>query len=640
MLYKLTAFCHGGRAGFIFSRGIVFPIMRTLHNYFTQQAESSPDRIALVCGKKRITYEELNTLADTLACTIEQDSIPSRQPIIIFANRSPETLISMLATLKTGRAYVPIDISSPPDRISLLIEDAQPGAILTTRKVSRLLPDTTRHLLFIEDALKPETSLNTPPTSDVGPEDPACIMYTSGTTGRPKGVVIPHRGITRLVFNQTYIQFGRDKVFLQLASLAFDAATFEIWGPLLHGGTCILYPDDELPDPDTLQKLIETENITTAWLTATLFNTLVSTNPECLSGLDEVLTGGEALSVSHIRKALSCLPQTTLINGYGPTENTTFTTCYKIPDKIPSDWTSIPIGTPLNQTSIHIFDDRLQPVEPGKTGELYTGGDGLALEYLNQPELTAKSFIANPAPDTGDPILYRTGDLVRQLPDGNIDYIGRIDNQVKIRGFRIELEEIRLALLTHPEVQDAVLTVHTNRRKIKHIAAYIVFHDASVESDKLRAYLAQSLPDYMLPAFYVRIEEIPLTTNGKLDRSSLPSPVQEENDNYIAPGSATEKKLADLWRKILQVEQISITDNFFDIGGNSLLGIELIAAINKSISLVKKIDAVALYQFPTIQKLAACLTPDSQVGPHVVSPTNRAQHQRSSFNKFKKYKRT
>jgi len=613
--------------------------MKTIHNYFTKQAHRTPDKTALVGNRRRITYGDLDSLTETLAGVIEQNGTTSQGPILIFAHRSPEAIIAMLAVLKTGRAYVPVDTSYPPDRISFIISDARPAAILTTRNAESLLPETDRRSIFIEEAIKPENAQNKTLSADVGPEYPACIIYTSGTTGKPKGVVVPHRGITRLVFDQTYLQFGPDKIFLQLASLAFDAATFEIWGPLLHGGTCVLYPEDALPDPETLQEIIETEHITTAWFTATLFNTLVTASPQCLAGLKELLTGGEALSIAHVRKALACLPQTKLINGYGPTENTTFTTCYTIPENIPSDWSSIPIGTPLLHTSVQILDNRLQPVAPGQTGELFTGGDGLALEYLNQPGLTAKSFITNPNPETDDPVLYRTGDLVRQLPDGNIDYIGRLDDQVKIRGFRVELDEIRLALLSHPMVEDAVLTIQANERQIKHIAAYIVFQDATVEPDELRTYLARSLPDYMLPAFYIQIEGIPLTTNGKLDKSRLPLPDQGKNKNYIAPGSTTEKKLAALWCRILQVEQISITDNFFDIGGNSLLGIELMANVTKIFPSGNKLDAVALYQYPTIQTLAARLAPETPDNSSVSKRNNRAQRQKSSFNKFKKQKR-
>ena len=547
----------------------------------------------------------------------------------------------MLAILKAGGAYVPIDTMYPADRISFILQDCKPAVILTTLAESKHLPGTTVPLLFLDELqetiAQPEDN---PCSPDIYSDDPAYIIYTSGTTGTPKGVIVPHRGVIRLVFGQDFIGFGPEKIFLQLASLAFDAATFEIWGPLLHGGTCVLYPGNRVPDPITLQQLVAKENISTVWLTATLFNTLITVSPECLKEISVILTGGEALSPLHIRKALKTLTDTKLINGYGPTENTTFTTCYEIPRDLPPDCTSIPIGKPLKHTTIYILDRELNPVPPGEVGELYTGGDGLALGYLNRPELTAEKFITNPVPHTPDQLLYRTGDLVRQLPDGNIDYIGRIDDQVKIRGFRIELDEITSVLLDHPNIKQAVVIPYTDKCQAKHIAAYTIFHGPKTSSDELRTHLAAFLPDYMIPSWFLEIKNIPLTTNGKLDKNRLPQPFMSEHDDYIAPVSKLEKQLATVWSRVLNMEPISITDNFFDIGGTSLLGIELIDTINNSITPQKQIESVDLYQYPTIKALASHLAPHKPSSTLDNRQATRAIRQKSAFSKFKKVRRS
>ncbi len=545
----------------------------------------------------------------------------------------------MLAILKAGGAYVPIDISYPVRRITLILQDCKPLAILTTRTESQYLPETTIPLIFLEKLRETARMYDQDTLSHASYDDPAYIIYTSGTTGIPKGVIVPHRGVLRLISDQNYINFGPKKIFLQLASLAFDAATFEIWGPLLHGGTCVLYPDSQIPDPTTLQQLIVKEKISTVWLTATLFNTLITANPDSLSDIPEILTGGEALSLPHIRKALTCLPKTKLINGYGPTENTTFTTCYQIPHDIPPDWTSIPIGKPIRQTTIHILDNELWPVTPGDVGELYTGGAGLALGYLNRPKLTAEKFIINPNTEAADKRLYRTGDLVRQLPDGNLDYIGRIDDQVKIRGFRIELGEISTALLTHPNIKDAVVIVYTDNRQSKNIISYIIFRDSQTPGEELREYLTNFLPEYMVPSCYIPLDSIPLNPNGKLDKSRLPQPPSPDNSEYIAPGSKIEKQLAIIWCRLLNLEQISIVDNFFDIGGTSLLGIEPISTINNTFTLAQELNAVILYQFPTIQALGAHLSPQKSAFSSSSSKETRARRQKSAFKKFKRNKR-
>lgn len=611
--------------------------MKTIHNFFQQQVKKNPDKVAIIYRQHRISYHSLNILSDTLASYLQKKGAHSGQPIAFFLPRSPDAIIAMLAILKTGGAYVPIDTNYPAERISLMLQDCDPVLILTSSSYAKHLPETNIPRILVNAPL-PETSTKSL-LPEISQNDPAYILYTSGTTGKPKGVIIPHRAVIRLIHDQDYIKFGPDKTFLQLSSLSFDAATFEIWGALLHGGTCLLYPDNNLPDPNTLQQLIKTENVSTIWLTTTLFNTLITTAPDSLKGVNEILVGGEALSVFHIREAQKKLPDTTLINGYGPTENTTFTTYYPIPSNLPADCTSIPIGKPLKNTSVYVLDDDLNPVPQGEVGELYTGGDGLALGYLNHPDLTAEKFILNPYTHGKDELIYKTGDLVRQLPDGNLDYVGRTDDQVKIRGFRIELDEIISAILNHPNIEQTVVVQHVDERQHKHIIAYVTYKDEKTHDEELRHYLNKRLPSYMIPSQFIELESIPLNPNGKLDKERLPPPFLSDENDYSSPTSKMERQIATIWNKLLNKTHISITDNFFDIGGTSLLVIELVSIINRSLDISPKIGPVDLYQYPTIKGLAAFLNQHASCS-RSTGMVNRAKHQKSAFTKFKRLKRT
>lgn len=612
--------------------------MKSIHDIFESQSRISPDNIALIHDQQKITYQSLNNRANAVANTLKEQGLQTGEPVAIFLQRSPETIIAMLGILKAGGVYVPIDRSSPNERVSIILKDCNPRTILTTRADCSHLPKTSLPSIFLEESHYSKEKIEKGSWQEISPEDPAYIIYTSGTTGTPKGVIVPHQGVIRLVFNQTYIDFGPEKNFLQLSTIAFDAATLEIWGPLLHGGKCVLYPNNSIPDPTVLEQLIVQENISTAWLTASLFNMLINTKPDCLINLSEILTGGEALSPHHIHKALKYLPKTKLINGYGPTENTTFTSCYKIPQSLSTECTSIPIGKPLNKTTIHILDQKLQPVSPGEEGELFTGGDGLALGYLNRIELTSEKFIHNPNSDAPDRLWFKTGDIVRQLQDGNLDYVGRIDDQVKIRGFRIELGEICSTLISHPQIADAVITMYIDEHQSKHIIAYFIPQGSQLSNNQLRDYLAKKLPGYMIPSCFMQIASIPLNQNGKLDKVRLPKPSFSTYKSQIKASTGMEKKLAAIWCSLLNIEVIGITDNFFDIGGSSLLGVELITAINNHLEIDRKLESVALYQFPTIQALANHLAPPGPVTPLASNQQSRAKRQKKSFNKFKKNK--
>ena len=424
-------------------------------------------------------------------------------------------------------------------------------------------------------------------------------MYTSGSTGTPKGVEVPHRAVNRLVQNSGVADFGADRVFLLLAPLSFDASTFEIWGPLLNGGRCVIYPE-RLPEFDTLARVIRTNTVTTLWLTASLFNKIIDEAPQTLAGVEQLLTGGEALSVDHIRRAQQALPDIEFINGYGPTENTTFTCCYRIPRPLDDKLTSIPIGRPIGNTQVYVLDPQQACVPVGVPGELYAGGDGLARGYLNHPQLTAERFVQSPF--VAGEKLYKTGDLVRYLPDGNIEYLGRLDQQIKLHGFRIEPGEIETVLRQQPSVENCVVMLREDSPGDKRLVAYLVCKGEIAEKT-LQAYLKTRLPAYMVPSAFVRLKRLPLNANGKIDRKALPPPgIAIRNRSFVAPRTALENELAAIWRKALGIEQLGIHDNFFAVGGHSLLAAQTIARINNAFGM--QIPLALLFEYPTIATFA------------------------------------
>ena len=430
-------------------------------------------------------------------------------------------------------------------------------------------------------------------------------MYTSGSTGQPKGVGIPHRAVNRLVLGTDYTRFGKNEVFLQMAPTSFDASTFELWGALLHGARCVLYPD-RAPSLTNLGQLIERDGVTTLWLTASLFNAVIDEVPEALKPIRRLLIGGEALSVAHVRRANELLPDTQIINGYGPTENTTFTCCHPVPKQVDPD-RSIPIGRGIANTQVYLLDKFLNPVPVGVVGELYTGGEGLARGYWKHAGLTAERFVPNPFACTAGERLYRTGDLARFRQDGNIEFVGRVDSQVKIRGFRIELGEIEAVLCQHPSVEQAVVVCRETKGE-KRLIAYFTVGKRETTSAELRSFMKDQVPEYMIPAAFVRLDRLPLTANGKVDRQALPEPILSESavrNAHCPPRDRLELQLARIWESLLQVERVSIQDNFFELGGHSLLAVKLLAHINQAIG--QELPLVSVFQASTVEQMASLI---------------------------------
>lgn len=594
---------------------VEYPRDGSIHQIFQAQVERTPDAIALSLPSLtddraiQLTYRQLNDRANHLAHQLQALGVTTETFVAIALDRSIELMVAILGVLKAGGVYVPLDPAYPADRLAFMLADSQAPVLLTQSHLRDRLPTAEAQVICLDagwGAEAPEGSMA--PEVSVAAENLAYVNYTSGSTGRPKGVAIPHRAVLRLVFGASYTPLDGQQTLLQLAPISFDAATLEIWGALLHGGHCVLYPENGLPDPQDLQRILRGYGVTTMWLTAALFNAIVAEAPETLQGVREILTGGEALSVSHIRQAQAALPDTQFINGYGPTESTTFTCCYRIPRPLEDGCPSIPIGRPIGNTQVYVLDANLQPVAIGAAGELYIGGDGLARGYLNRPDWTTERFIPNPFSADPEAKLYKTGDLVRYRPDGNLEFIGRVDHQVKIRGYRIELGEIETVLSQQPGVREAIVIVREDRPGDKQLVAYVTAQPQhTLDPEALRAALRQQLADYMVPSAIVALDKIPLTPNGKADRKALPKPTNPSHDQqpHIAPTSAIEQTLTQLWGEILGLDRVGIEENFFDLGGTSILGLQLVARIQKQFN--QPLRAVKLYQYPTIRALAQYL---------------------------------
>ena len=577
-----------------------------VHQMFEAQVEQTPNAVAVVIEEQQLTYSELNSKANQLAHHLQTLGVKPEVLVGICIERSALMVIGLLGILKAGGAYLPLDSDYPAARLALMLEDAGVPVLLTIQELVKVLP---KHQSFQLVCLDSDWEMisrlgDSNLVSGVNPSNLAYVIYTSGSTGKPKGVCVPHKAVVRLVHQTNYACLDSQQTFLQYASISFDAATLELWGPLLNGAKLVVMPPQKRSLSE-LSAVLKEQGVTILWLTSSLFNLMLDEQPEGLLGIKQLLVGGEELSVSHIQRGLKLLPGTQFINGYGPTENTTFTCCYPI---IQTDnQVSIPIGKPITYTTVYILDEYHQPQPIGLAGELYTGGVGLARGYLNRAELTTEKFVSNPFSDDPSARLYKTGDLARYLPDGNIEYLGRIDNQVKIRGFRIELGEIEAVLAQHPAVQENAVLVHEESSSDRRLFAYIVFQDEqTIDNTELRDFLQDRLPDYMIPNAWLPIEAMPLNPNGKIDRHALAqlsvTSIIKPEQEFVAPRTPMEEMLADIWADILKVEKIGINDNFFELGGHSLLVTQVISRIRDTFSI--EVPLHYLFELPTVAGLA------------------------------------
>jgi len=580
-----------------------YPQEATIGELFQETARLYPEHVALRCGDHSLTYFQLHAEASQLALQLLEAGVAPGDFIAISSRPSPEMIVGFLGTLLAGGCCVPIDPDYPADRFALQLEDCGAAIGLATAGCEGCYPPGWKGTRIPIPVTGQATALAELPQISVTLEHPAHLLFTSGSTGRPKGVLLRHRGVVRLVRNQNFMAITPDDVFLQAAPASFDASLLEIWGPLLNGGRLVLPTDG--PGIGAIATAVREHGVTTLWLTSGLFQLLMDESPASLKGLRHLLSGGDVLSPPHVRRALETLPDTRLINGYGPTENTTFTTCHTI-TLADLEKPSIPIGKPIANTTVYLLDGRLRPVPVGVAGELFTGGDGLAIGYHGAPELTAEKFIHHP--EFGR--LYRTGDFCRRTADGTIAFLGRGDYQVKVRGFRIELGEIETLLASHPQVRQAKVAVRGESAETKRILAWVIAHQAgSVQEIDLIKFLAARLPAFMRPDAIAIVESFPLNANGKIQVAALPDPVRGRLDaeatSAAPPLGETEEQLAGIWRELLGMAEINRHDDFFALGGNSLMALRMFFRINREFG--KLLPLATLLQHPTIESLAGVL---------------------------------
>jgi len=468
-----------------------YPRETSISELFERQATIRPHANALICGAERLSYGELDRWADSLALQLRADLDPGEQVVGLFFERSPAAVAAMLGIVKAGAAYLPLNPLDPPARLATLIREAGATVVVTCPSLAGRLPQDTVRTVFLHDPPDiGDVTGTTKSRSGIGGSSLACVLFTSGSTGLPKGVEVLHRGIVRLLFGQDYAHFGPDETVLQLAPLTFDASTFEIWGALLHGGNLVIHPEN-VPDLANLGQSILEHGVTTLWLNAGLFNAAMDERPSILRPLRQLLIGGEALSVPHVRRARALMPLVRMVNGYGPTENTTFSCCYPIPAELPEELTSIPIGRPLANSTAYLLDDRQRPVPSGVTGEIYLGGDGIARGYRGRTDLTAERFLPDPFSGTANARLYRSGDFGALLSDGTIQFRGRRDAQVKIRGFRVELSEVESVLEGTPGVQAGAVIVQEDAVRGRRLVAFIVPSGTAPTPEVLQTHLTR-----------------------------------------------------------------------------------------------------------------------------------------------------
>jgi amino acid adenylation domain-containing protein len=587
-----------------------FPADACVHSLFRAQAGRTPDAVAVMHDDRSLTYAELNAAANRLAHRLVERGVEAGDRVTVLVPRSIELVIAELAVLKAGGVYVPIDPSAPAERIAFMVADSASRIVLGLSGAA--LPELAGVERMDVDA--PGEGRSDDLHVERASTDAAYVMYTSGSTGEPKGVVIGHQGITRLVINNGYAAFGSDDRVAFAANPAFDATTMEVWAPLVNGGCIVVVGQHVMLDPPAFATLLKEKRVTALFITTAVFNQYAASIPQALAGLRYLMTGGEAADPSSFARVLNEGGLDTVIHCYGPTETTTFAITHPV-THVAEGARSVPLGGPIGNTRIYILDETGEPVPVGVAGELYIGGPGVALGYLNRPELTAEKFVADRF--TGEGRLYRTGDLGRWLADGTIEFMGRNDHQVKIRGFRIELGEIEARLAEHPEVRETMVLAREDVPGDKRLVAYYVAETA-MDAEALRAHLSAGLPDYMVPAAYVWMERLPLTPNGKVDRKALPAPEADAfaTRGYEAPVGEVEEALAEIWSELLGVERVGRHDNFFELGGHSLLAVTLIERMRRR---ELHADVRTLFSTPTLAELASAA---GGVSHEVVVPAN------------------
>src|SRR5271166_428145 len=607
-----------------------YPRDRCIHQLFEEQAEETPDAVAVIFGEERLTYHELNERANRLAHHLRKLGVGPEVLVGVCVERSLEMIVGLLGILKAGGAYVPLDPEYPQERLTFMIEDGALEVLLIHQASAGKLEEAAAQRVLLEAdhpaiAGQPADNLE----SGATPESPAYVIYTSGSTGRPKGVVVEHRNVTRLFrAAEEHFVFSASDVWTLFHSYAFDFSVWEVWGALLYGGRLIVVPFEVSRSPEFFYRLLEEQGVTVLNQTPSAFYGLIDEAVEAEGNLAlrYVVFGGEALEPAKLRPWFDRFgddrPQ--LINMYGITETTVHVTYRRLTSKDCDSGASV-IGRPLNDLTGYVCDGRLGVQPMGVPGELHIGGAGLARGYLNRPELTAQRFISNPFSDDPNARLYKTGDLARWLPDGSLEYLGRVDRQVKVRGFRIELGEIEARLVAHPGVKNAAVIVREDQPGERRLVAYLTPTEPTAPQTEeeerlvadLRAQLQATLPHYMTPAAFVLLERLPLTPNGKLDVKALqaPEPISRQR-GYVAPETEIERQLCEIWQTVLRLDRVGATDHFFSIGGDSILSLTIVGhAINRGLPVRVK----DMFQAPTVRELARLLVDRERVDKRPVS---------------------
>ncbi|AFZ17607.1 non-ribosomal peptide synthetase [Allocoleopsis franciscana] len=663
-----------------------YPHNQCIHQLFEAQVEKTPDAVAVVFEGQQLTYRELNARANQLAHHLQKLGVKPEVLVGICVERSLHMVIGLLGILKAGGAYVPLDPAYPQERLAFMFSDAQVQVLLTVQHLVERVPEHEAQVVYLDadwGSIAQESQENLVSSSTAN--NLAYVIYTSGSTGKPKGVLGLHQGaVNRFHWMWETYPFEAEEVCCQKTSLNFVDSVWEIFGPLLQGVRIVIVSDQVLKDPQQFVETLADNAVTRLVLVPSLLRVLLDTASDLQKRLPKLklwVTSGEALSVDLLQKFRQIMSHRTLLNLYGSSEVSADVTCYSISpqDKAPSH---VSIGRPIANTQIYVLDRHLKPAPIGVPGELYVGGAGLARGYLNRPEMTAERFIPNPFNDLELPIvdfrladsnqnsescetnaqfrspkssvrLYKTGDLVRYLPDGNLEFLGRIDNQVKLRGFRIELGEIEAVLGQHPGVREAVVLAREDESGNQQLVAYVVSdleqwvseamplkkrHEVqAIAISELHRLLKQKLPNYMVPSAFVMLEALPLLPNGKVDHRALPMPDERSRPEleaaYQAPRTEVEQTIATIWQEVLHVEEIGIHDNFFELGGHSLLLVQVHGKLQKTFQ--RDFPLVGMFQYPTISYLAQYLSQEQSKQPSSSQSSNRSGSRTDSINRRK-----
>ncbi|WP_267132790.1 amino acid adenylation domain-containing protein, partial [Streptomyces durbertensis] len=584
-----------------------------VHELVAARAAATPERTAVVAGDRSLGYGELDALANRLAHRLRELGTGPETYVGVCLERSPELVVALLAVLKAGGAYVPMDPAFPATRLAHMARQADVRVLLVAPGTSDRLPaGPWRTVVLDDDVLVDDGVPRRAPEHGAGPDNACYTIFTSGSTGLPKGVVTRHRNVTELLYGGASMDLREDDTLLQIATIAFDVSTFEIWAPLVAGARLVLAPSGPY-EPGDLAEWVARYDVTVLHATASLFALLVDQQPQSLDGLRKLLTGSETVSPAHTARALARRPELEVVNCWGPTETTTFSVCGTFTaENLPTG--PLPLGTPLANTEVWVLDEAGLPVPVGSPGELYVSGPCLARGYLGNPELTAERFQPHPFRSSGSHRLYRTGDRGRWSVDGQVEFLGRVDHMVKIRGYRVEPGEVAAALGDHPRVRHCVVTAPRDAAGRADLVAYVVTEGEAPTAGALRSTLRERLPEYMVPRAFVFLDDLPLTPQGKVDRGRLPAPSGERPDLEVAfeparPG--TEEQLAGIWSEVLGVDRVGRHDNFFDLGGDSIRSIQVLGKARDA-GLV--LGLPELFRAPTLAGLGGLVTVDAAGG--------------------------